>query len=67
MKLWPEDVLPTPGYELPVRLPGQKTLAIASHGERLARLMQEAGFRYVFLGIGWRTRSASVQRCATRR
>jgi anaerobic magnesium-protoporphyrin IX monomethyl ester cyclase len=27
------------------------TSAIASHGERLARLMQEAGFRYVFLGI----------------
>src|SRR5690242_1583293 len=27
------------------------TSAIASHGERLARLMREAGFRYVFLGI----------------
>jgi radical SAM superfamily enzyme YgiQ (UPF0313 family) len=27
------------------------TSAIANHGERLARLMREAGFRYVFLGI----------------
>ena len=27
------------------------TSAIAKHGERLARLMREAGFRYVFLGI----------------
>src|SRR5438445_3644663 len=27
------------------------TSAIADHGERLARLMREAGFRYVFLGI----------------
>src|ERR1700757_567324 len=27
------------------------TSAIAGHGERLARLMREAGFRYVFLGI----------------
>jgi len=27
------------------------TSAIANHGERLARLMWEAGFRYVFLGI----------------
>ena len=27
------------------------TSAIANHGERLARLMRQAGFRYVFLGI----------------
>src|SRR6266478_1973132 len=27
------------------------TSAIANHGERLTRLMREAGFRYVFLGI----------------
>ena len=27
------------------------TSAVANHGERLARLMREAGFRYVFLGI----------------
>src|SRR5215813_3468529 len=27
------------------------TSAIATHGERLARLMRQAGFRYVFLGI----------------
>jgi radical SAM superfamily enzyme YgiQ (UPF0313 family) len=27
------------------------TSAIANHGERLARLMRKAGFRYVFLGI----------------
>src|SRR5262244_1823377 len=27
------------------------TSAIANHGERLARCMREAGFRYVFLGI----------------
>ena len=27
------------------------TASIASHGERLAPLMREAGFRYVFLGI----------------
>jgi radical SAM superfamily enzyme YgiQ (UPF0313 family) len=27
------------------------TSAVANHGERLARLMRKAGFRYVFLGI----------------
>ena len=27
------------------------TSAIADHGERLAPLMRQAGFRYVFLGI----------------
>ena len=27
------------------------TSAIANHGERLARMMRQAGFRYVFLGI----------------